>query len=500
MVSIVIVSHSPSLAQGVFELVEQMTQGKIKIAVAAGVDDIDNPIGTDAMAIMQAVEDVYSASGVLLMVDMGSAILSAEMALEFIEPEKAENVHICAAPIVEGTMSAAVAAASGLPITAVIDEAHGALFAKYELLNQSHLLAGDSNVAQHFVDASLDDNISFSWLVKNAHGLHARPSAAIVSAIADVEAEAKLYLGDKVANAKSLNSIALLGVKQGDTITLSAKGRDAKALVKQFSDLAEAGFGESINTQHCASSITGGAQLSKIETGCLMGAVVYQGIATGPAVIFKQEMPKFELRCFISQTDEVQLLHRAITQVADQIQLLKSLPYACEEMNNIFDAHLMMLTDDELLDDIVALISKQYRVEQAVFETINRLAKEFRETTSTYMQAREADIWDLGRQLMYALCGGLLPPKLNCKEPSIIFSDVLSPSNTAKLDPKLTLAICLSDGDIDSHSALLAKAMKIPTLFKVENCLQKVKQGQHVCVDGNKGQLDYNPKEKNEPS
>jgi phosphocarrier protein FPr len=83
MLGIVIVSHSAKLAEGVEELARQMTQGQVPLVAAGGIDDPDNPIGTDAMRIYAAIEQVYSDDGVLVLMDMGSALLSAEMALEF---------------------------------------------------------------------------------------------------------------------------------------------------------------------------------------------------------------------------------------------------------------------------------------------------------------------------------------------------------------------------------------------------------------------------------
>lgn len=130
MVGIVVVSHSILLAQGVVELATQMTQGKANIAIAAGVDDPENPIGTDAIAVMAAIEQVCDDDGVVVLMDLGSALLSTEMALELLDPELADKVSLISAPIVEGTMAASVAAAAGLPREAVIAEASSALDVK----------------------------------------------------------------------------------------------------------------------------------------------------------------------------------------------------------------------------------------------------------------------------------------------------------------------------------------------------------------------------------
>ncbi len=88
MVAIVIVSHSLRLAQGVEELALQMSGGDVPLAIAAGIDDPQNPIGTDAIAIMSAIESVWSPDGVLVLMDMGSALLSTEMALELLSEEQ----------------------------------------------------------------------------------------------------------------------------------------------------------------------------------------------------------------------------------------------------------------------------------------------------------------------------------------------------------------------------------------------------------------------------
>lgn len=134
MVGIVIVSHSRRLAEGIVELVTQMTQGKCNIAIAGGIDDEQYPIGTDSIRVMSAIEEVHDESGVLVLMDLGSALLSTEVAIELLPPEVAGTVQLCSAPIVEGAMAAAVAAAANLPIDIVKAEAMGALAGK-----QSHL-------------------------------------------------------------------------------------------------------------------------------------------------------------------------------------------------------------------------------------------------------------------------------------------------------------------------------------------------------------------------
>lgn len=132
MVNLVIVSHSEKLGKGVAEITRQMAQGGCQIAVAAGIDDPDNPIGTDAVKIMTAIEEVYSEDGVIIFVDLGSAILSAETAIDLLEPKKAANVVISYAPLVEGAFAAAVSASAGDDLPNVLREANEAAALKLE--------------------------------------------------------------------------------------------------------------------------------------------------------------------------------------------------------------------------------------------------------------------------------------------------------------------------------------------------------------------------------
>ena len=98
MVGLVIVSHRVTLAEGVQELVNQMTQGKVPIALAAGLEDPEYPIGTDPARIMAAVEEVQEGDGVLVLMDLGSSLMNAELALELLSEEARKNVRITAAP------------------------------------------------------------------------------------------------------------------------------------------------------------------------------------------------------------------------------------------------------------------------------------------------------------------------------------------------------------------------------------------------------------------
>lgn len=119
----VIVSHSNKVAEGIKDIAQQMAK-EVTIIAAGGT--VDDEIGTDALKIHSAILAANTGDGVLIMVDLGSAVLSAETALEFLEEELRANVRIADAPIVEGAIVAAVQASMGSPLDEVINVANKA--------------------------------------------------------------------------------------------------------------------------------------------------------------------------------------------------------------------------------------------------------------------------------------------------------------------------------------------------------------------------------------
>ncbi len=124
-VSLVIVSHSAKLAEGVVELAGQMTRGKVAIAAAGGTGD--GILGTSVERILAALEEVAGSEGTLILLDLGSAVMATEMAVEQFNQNSEYRVTISAAPLVEGAVIAAVEASIGNSLEEVADAALSAL-------------------------------------------------------------------------------------------------------------------------------------------------------------------------------------------------------------------------------------------------------------------------------------------------------------------------------------------------------------------------------------
>ena len=242
MVNLVIVSHSARLGEGVGELARQMLTGDgCKLAIAAGIDDPENPIGTDPIKVMEAIESVADTDHVLVMMDIGSALLSAETALDLLDPAIAAKVRLCAAPLVEGTLAATVSAATGSGIDKVIADAMNALEAKRVQLGLPSLAQNGPEATPMADDLSGE---SVSVVIKNHNGLHVRPASRLVAALSGFNADLVLEKGGKCVSPDSINQIALLQVRCNDTLRLLARGPDAEAALAAFQALAAENFGE----------------------------------------------------------------------------------------------------------------------------------------------------------------------------------------------------------------------------------------------------------------
>ena len=247
MISVVVVSHSPALAQAAVDLALQMVPGvKPAIAIAAGAGE--GLIGTDAMAVSAAIDEVASPDGVLVIMDLGSAVMSAELALEFRSSDT--EVRLSSAPFVEGILAAIVTAAGGASLDDVDREARSALAAKISILRQANVPASvpaSAIVLPASAAPSAAAELSAEVTVIIPDGLHARPAATLVSTLASFDA--KLTVANRRTSSapvagNSLIGLLSLGAKAGDVLTVTASGAQAGEALAKVIELMADGFGE----------------------------------------------------------------------------------------------------------------------------------------------------------------------------------------------------------------------------------------------------------------
>jgi len=137
MISLVLVSHSRPLAQALLDLLHQFVKSDVKIAIAGGAPPDHQEFGSDANEIAQAIQSVDTLDGILVLMDMGSTVLSAEMALDFLPEEIRQRTLLCDAPLVEGAIIAAVQAGVGSDLHTIAREARQAILPKTQHLQSN---------------------------------------------------------------------------------------------------------------------------------------------------------------------------------------------------------------------------------------------------------------------------------------------------------------------------------------------------------------------------
>ncbi|HEX4980434.1 MAG TPA: dihydroxyacetone kinase phosphoryl donor subunit DhaM, partial [Ilumatobacteraceae bacterium] len=241
MIGIVVVSHSRRLADAAVELALQMVRGTPPpIEVAAGLDD--HVLGTDAARVKEAIDRVASPDGVLVMMDLGSAVLSAELALELRGDTGNCPIVLSDGPIVEGLVAAVALAAAGAPLPEVAADASQAGQIKTRLLG----IATSEPADRGRTTAPI---ASIELTLHNEHGLHARPAARFVETVRRFEVDVtvrNLTTDGPGVSGRSVSALSTLGVPTGDQIEVSASGRQAREALAAIAALVRRNFDEPV--------------------------------------------------------------------------------------------------------------------------------------------------------------------------------------------------------------------------------------------------------------
>lgn len=229
-VALVVVSHSEKIADGAAELAAQMAPDVV--IVAAG-GTADGRIGTSLEKVMSALEQAGGGDGVVVLTDLGSAVMTAESALEFAgDPE---DVLLADAPLVEGLVAAAVAAQGGADVHAVKRAAEAA--------SGSGTGAPPSSSVSSVMEGSVTGagpEFTGDFELINEAGMHARPAAKIAGGLSSLDAEVKINGVDGA----SMTGLMTLAAGKGSVLHVEAWGADAERAVNYVGGLVQAGFGE----------------------------------------------------------------------------------------------------------------------------------------------------------------------------------------------------------------------------------------------------------------
>lgn len=487
-VGLVLVSHSRALAEAAATLAREFTPADPpRIAIAAG--RADGGTGTNATRVAAAISEASEGVGVVVLTDLGSAVLSADMALEFIANRI--DVRVVTAPFIEGLLAAVVRAATGDSIDVVAAEASAALAPKVALLAGSATTAGATTSGQ--AAAAEHPSASAIALVRNEGGLHARPAAEIAALAATFSSTITLAVpGKPPAPAASPLSISILIAKPGTEVQVSASGGDADAAVRAIVELIEGGFGEPLVT---AAPTNAPAQLAEaaepdrgsgplgVSSGRVVGpvAVLVHAIAEPSATVIMAPPARAAAAQIVTdalRTTAAQYRERAAATEGHRAEVL---------------AATAAIADDAVLHDAAsrAVHERGVSPERAVWDAIARLVADYRAAGGSMLD-RITDLHDV-RDRAIAAITGVEPPGLpERREPYILIADDLAPADTVTLDPARCLALVTEQGGPTSHTAIIARELGLPAVVGVVGATS-IADGTLVLVDGDTGEVIVQP-------
>ena len=514
-VGLVIVSHSTQLAAGVAELAGQMTQGKTPIMPAGGA--VDNILGTSADKILAAIQAVDGPDGVLVLLDLGSAILAAEMALEFLDSEQQQRVLLSFAPLVEGAVAAAVEASLGHSLAEVKQAAERT--ANREQLQQLKPLSSLQEEASTGAapipptqPESPTDLLETQLTLTNPTGLHARPASLFVQTAGRFAARIEASGHGRQTDATSIMGVLSLGLRQGDTLTLHAGGTEAEAALKALEELVQANFYET-PAEAAVPTPAPAKEVATIQPGTTMPQTAHEtwpgiptsaGVAVGPALLYTSgniTLSTVERHSIPAEqvVPEQERLRSALDTTAQELHTLavnleKSIGQADAA---IFDAQALMVQDPELLDAALRGIEEQHIDAASALATVGeQLASTLEALDNPLLAGRAVDVRDATSRALRHLSGQAAPKQdlSSLNQPVILIAQDLTPSDTASLRPETVLGICTTQGGPTAHAAILARALGIPAMAGLdEAALLMIHTGDELGLDADNVLLYHRP-------
>ena len=232
----------------------------------------------------------------------------------------------------------------------------------------------------------------------------------------------------------------------------------------------------------------------------LHGIPVSAGVCRGKILVLGRphdEAPPRRTLTEGQQSAELQRFQQALIRTRQQIIEVqeKARDALGTKDANIFDAHLLVLEDPSVLDEVTRLVQQDLmNVEYAYHTVAEKFARALAEVNDDYLRERAADMRDVSSRLLSNLLGR--PQHIDLRhlaEPCIIISHDLTPSTTAQLDRNKVLGFATDIGSKTSHTAIMARSLRIPAVVGLENASKELATGDHVLLDGYNGAIIINP-------
>jgi phosphoenolpyruvate-protein phosphotransferase/dihydroxyacetone kinase phosphotransfer subunit len=492
MVGIVLVSHSRALAEAASDFLRRVVNPDLPLTYSGGVGDDRETLGTDAIDIQDAINTVYSEDGVLVLMDMGSAILSAEMAKEFLPPEQQGNVRLTSAPLVEGGMAAAVQANLGASLDTVVKAALEGLVPKQDQVKDVAPCGPATTPAP-----DLPVNEILDVTIRNPHGLHLRPAALLIKTLSSFPAA--VLIENRTSSrgpilAQSLVDVARLQIHNGDSVRFSISSADPQPVVDSIRSMVENQFGEA-DQADLPNEPKGAPDVSR-------SFGVSRGIAIGRPVLRDTSATSVPTYTVVSGPEtkrEVEKLRTAVAAaIAEFDSRIDGLRASLQRQDlEIFDAQRMIFADPTIFKEVQAKVEDQHMNAAAAWhEILTRYAADQEEMDDPYLRARAADFREVERTVVAHLIneknGSALPVNAFA-DATICVCEELTPTFAERFRQLSIAGVIQLGGGTTSHGAILARALGLPAIGGARKDLERLRAAQTVAIDGSDGSLWIDP-------
>ncbi|WP_260430932.1 phosphoenolpyruvate--protein phosphotransferase [Nocardioides sp. LS1] len=338
-------------------------------------------------------------------------------------------------------------------------------------------------------DAALStEEVVGVFSVENAHGLHARPAARLVSEVRALDASIQLRnltTGGAPVPAGSLSRVATLAALPGHEIEVRASGPQAQDAVEHLLGLAARRFDETVEetaalrAQPATASVSGPLPASP---GIAIGPV--RRLTAGPIDLDGDPAgePSAEWRRIVESV-------AAVRRDIEHVKVVTAREVGSEQAG-IFDAHLALLTDAEMLADVKARTRTGIGAVAAWARCLADVERAWASMPDPYLRERAADVRAVADQVLRTLTGD---PGRRMSGPGVLVADDLTPAETAGLDLVLVSGVLLAQGSPSSHAAILARARDIPVIVAAGSEVLSIPEGTTVLLDGATGEVHIDP-------
>lgn len=339
------------------------------------------------------------------------------------------------------------------------------------------------------------DAVRAEVVLRGHAGLHARPATKFAELAADFAAEIRVIHGDRAANGKAMASLLRLGVESGATLHIEARGSDADAALAVLVDAVESGLGDLDEPAADAAPAQAWTPPETV-TAVIVGTAAAPGMAIAPIFRFRAEMLTVE-DSRGEPAAEIRRLEKILSEANDELQRLGDDAASCPvpAQAEIFKAHQALVGDPELKGEVVALIRENHGAAWSWQQVIEHRVDEVRRLKNERLAGRAADLRDIGQRVLRLFSGVVSRDPVLPAGQCILVADDLTPSDTAKLDPKKILGLCTAAGGPTSHTAIIARARGLPAVVGAGGEVLALADGSMAILDGGGGRLYPHPEE-----